>query len=293
MPSTTPTHERPTVPLALWPVGQISAQWQRAGRYHPDSRHHPAKMLPALAARIVAEYSSPGDLVVDPMAGIGTTLVEAAALGRRAVGVELEPRWAAVARRNLRSALDPEARRLATVRRGDARALPALLGSLAGAVDLVVVSPPYACEVGRIDKPGWLTGERLCAPDTLNYSADRSNLGHARGDRYSASMADVYTACARALRPGGLLVTVTMNRHRRDGALDLAGSTVELATQVGFGYLQHVIGLHAAVRDGELLARPSFWQLSRVRRALERGDRTHLVCHEDVCVFVNLAGGAR
>lgn len=46
-------------------------------------------MLPALARRAIETYSDPGDLVVDPMCGIGTTLVEAADLGRRAAGVEL------------------------------------------------------------------------------------------------------------------------------------------------------------------------------------------------------------
>jgi tRNA G10 N-methylase Trm11 len=58
-------------------------------------------MLPALARRAVEAYSEPGDLVVDPMCGIGTTLVEASDLGRRAVGVELEARWAKVASTNL------------------------------------------------------------------------------------------------------------------------------------------------------------------------------------------------
>ena len=42
-----------------------------------------------------------GDIVVDPMCGIGTTLVEAAALGRRCIGVELEERWVTVTRANL------------------------------------------------------------------------------------------------------------------------------------------------------------------------------------------------
>src|SRR6266498_4829503 len=115
------------VPLAVWPVAQVSAQYQRAGRYHPDSSAHPGKMLPALARRIVEEYSEPGALVVDPMAGIGTTLVEAAALGRRAVGVELESRWVALARQNLDCALSPQQRRLAQIRRGDARRLPTLI----------------------------------------------------------------------------------------------------------------------------------------------------------------------
>ena len=95
------------VPLAVWPVAQASAQYQRAGRYHPASSAHPAKMLPELARRIVAEYSRPGDLVLDPMCGSGTTLVEAALLGRRAVGLELEERWAALARANVAHALAP------------------------------------------------------------------------------------------------------------------------------------------------------------------------------------------
>src|ERR1700689_2474418 len=92
-----PTRPRPVVPLAVWPVAQTSAQYQRAGRYLPECTQHPAKMLPELARRIITEYSTPGQTVVDVMAGIGTTVVEASALGRRALGVEVEPRWAEVA----------------------------------------------------------------------------------------------------------------------------------------------------------------------------------------------------
>jgi modification methylase len=76
-------------------------------------------MLPALARRIVEEYSTSDALVVDPMAGIGTTLVEAAAIGRRAVGVELESRWVALARQNLGCTLSSEQRALASIMWGD------------------------------------------------------------------------------------------------------------------------------------------------------------------------------
>ena len=76
-------------------------------------------MLPELARRIVVEYSVPGALVVDPFAGIGTTIAEAALLDRRAVGVELEDRWVALAEENLdhiagRWATRPEAGRRAS-----------------------------------------------------------------------------------------------------------------------------------------------------------------------------------
>ncbi len=93
-----PLPSTPEVPLAVWPVAQTSAPTQRrAASYHPGCTVHPGKMLPALAARIVSEYSQPGELIVDPMCGVGTTLVEAASLGRRAIGVEVEARWAELA----------------------------------------------------------------------------------------------------------------------------------------------------------------------------------------------------
>ena len=72
-PKSSPTPESsstPNVPLAVWPVAQTTAQWQRAGRYLPACARHPGKMLPELARRIIAEYCEPGALVVDPLASI-------------------------------------------------------------------------------------------------------------------------------------------------------------------------------------------------------------------------------
>jgi modification methylase len=276
------------VPLAVWACAQTTGYLQRAGRYLPESTAHPGKMLPELARRITTEYAPPGGLVVDPMCGIGTTLVEAAIQGRRSVGVELEARWADLARKNLALALPADRAGLGEVRTGDARHLPELLADLAGTVDLVATSPPYACTPGMIDKRAWLAGERLCDRDTENYSADRANLGHARGAAYLAEMATVYAGCFQVLRPGGLLVTVTRNLRRQGRVFDLAGATVRLAEQAGYQYLQHVIALLAAVRDSGLHARPSFWQLTQTRRARERGEPASLLAHEDVLVFAKL-----
>ncbi len=273
------------VPLAVWACAQRTGHAQRAGRYLPQSTAHPGKMLPDLARRITTEYAPPGGLVVDPMCGIGTTLVEATTHGRRSVGVELEPRWADLARSNLAHALPADHARLSEVREGDARRLPELLADLAGTVDLVATSPPYACTPGMIDKPGWLAGKPLCERDTLNYSTEPTNLGHARGKAYLAEMAGVYAGCLQILRPGGLLVTVTRNLRRQGRVFDLAAATVTLAEQAGYQYLQHVVALLAAVRDSRLAARPSFWQLNQTRRALGRGEPASLLVHEDVLVF--------
>jgi hypothetical protein len=199
--------------------------------------------------------------------------------------VDLEERWVDLTTRNLDHALDTAARPLAEVRVSDARQLPELLADVAGEVDLVATSPPYACDAGVIDKPAWISGARLCDRTTLNYSDDTANLGHARGGAYRSAMAAVYTACHTVLRPGGLLITVTKNTRRRGRLVDLAAITRRLAADAGFTHLQHVVALHAGIRGGRLIPRPSFWQLSQVRRARAVGHPVHLVAHEDVLVF--------
>jgi modification methylase len=262
-------------------------------------------MLPALARRAIETYSDPGDLVVDPMCGIGTTLVEAADLERRAVGVELEGRWAKLAAANLDKAhRDGRARAQTRVIQGDASRLPRLLstdaqdlihragphtGKLArmayGQADLILTSPPYACEIADICADIRNKSEPLRRHDTTNYSPDRRNLGHARGNAYLAAMTEIYRVCAATLKPGGFFVCVTKNMRARGALCNLSGDTIALCESTGLLYWQHVIGLLATVHDSELVMRPSLWQTLHIRRYRAQGDRTQVVAHEDVLVF--------
>jgi len=76
-----------------------------------------------------------------------------------------------------------------------------------------------------------------------------------------------------------------VRRSTRGRLRNLAGDTVVLCQHADLDYRQHVIALLAGARDGELRARPSFWQLLHTRNALATGERMQLVCHEDVLVF--------
>ncbi len=64
---------------------------------------HPAVFPRELAERVIRYYSFADDVVLDPFAGVGTTAQAAAALGRRYVMVEMEPRYADVMRARLQS----------------------------------------------------------------------------------------------------------------------------------------------------------------------------------------------
>ncbi|HVA19904.1 MAG TPA: DNA methyltransferase, partial [Solirubrobacteraceae bacterium] len=132
------------LPLSVWPCAQRTSQWQRHGRYTPESNRHPAKMLPEIARRAIAFYSEPGQTVLDPMCGIGTTLVEAIHQDRRAIGVELDARWAALAAGNVGHARAQGAPGQALVLGDDARRLGrGVLDEYAGKVALILTSPPY------------------------------------------------------------------------------------------------------------------------------------------------------
>jgi hypothetical protein len=50
---------------------------------------YPARFSPAFAGAAIRAFTEPGDLVLDPHVGGGTTLVEAIAAGREAVGVDI------------------------------------------------------------------------------------------------------------------------------------------------------------------------------------------------------------
>jgi DNA modification methylase len=64
----------------------------------PNKLGHFAMMPPMLASLCIQLTSRPGDTVLDPFAGAGTTGLEADRLGRNAVLIELSEEYAAIAR---------------------------------------------------------------------------------------------------------------------------------------------------------------------------------------------------
>lgn len=70
----------------------------------PYKDAHFAQFPPALVEPTIALSTRPGNLVLDPFLGSGTSGLTALRLGRRFLGVELNPTYAAIARRRIQAA---------------------------------------------------------------------------------------------------------------------------------------------------------------------------------------------
>lgn len=70
----------------------------------PENTDHPTQKPEKLLAKIILASSRPGELVLDPFLGSGTTAVVAKKLGRRYVGVEIDELYACIAEKRLEGA---------------------------------------------------------------------------------------------------------------------------------------------------------------------------------------------
>ena len=273
------------VPVSVWTTAQTSPSAQRKNRYTPESTAHPAKMLPAVAAHAIAHYTKPGDLVLDPMCGIGTTLVEAVHAGRRAVGIEYEPHRVDVARANLDLAREAGVEHDGTVFHGDARQLASLLPpEYVGQAALVVTSPPYGPSThgqvsvtpgAGVQKYHHLYGNTL----------DRGNLANIGHHRLLAGFTRILAGLAGYLRPGGH-IAITIRPWREHAELIyLPSQILACGRQAGLIPVERCVALLARAAEHDLVARGSFFQRDFIRKQREAGLPLHLIAHEDVLVF--------
>ncbi|MEJ3654056.1 DNA methyltransferase [Actinomycetes bacterium KLBMP 9759] len=269
---------------AIWPTAQHSPASQRRERYLTESMAHPAKMLPAVAAEAIRRYTAPGDVVLDPMCGIGTTLVEATHLGRRAIGIEYEPRWADIARANLTHAGATSS----AVITGDARQLDQLLPTeLEGQVALVVTSPPYGHAThGRVSTHPNGVRKTDYRYTTHRGGYGRGNLAYVGNDRLLDGFTRILTNTHRLLRPGGHVVITVRPWRDHIELIDGPSRIAACAHAAGLTLVDRCVALLGRITDtGDYVPRPSFFHRDFITRQRARGVPLHLVAHEDVLIF--------
>jgi site-specific DNA-methyltransferase (adenine-specific) len=82
-----------------WTGGQGEPDIIRARRIPSADRIHPVDKPTDLLARLIEPTTAPGDAVLDPFMGGGSTIEAAKNLGRKAIGIEIEERYCEIAAR--------------------------------------------------------------------------------------------------------------------------------------------------------------------------------------------------
>ncbi|MEO3807191.1 DNA methyltransferase [Nonomuraea sp. B1E8] len=266
-------------------TGQLQSRVQRRGRYVAESMRHPGKMLPSIAAQVISAVTEPGELVVDPMCGIGTTLVEATHLGRHAAGMEYEADFAGLTAANVQQARLQGATGFARVACGDAQNIAAVFANLRGTAALVLTSPPYGIRTHGHVRCGSREGGGPVEKSNHRYSKDKGNLAHRPLPQLMEGFGQILAGCGELLRPGGV-IAVTVRPIRVSGRLvDLPGQVIETAEAAGLVLTHRLAALLCGLRDGRLVPRASFFQMLEAWRGQEKGQPVCAAAHEDLLIL--------
>lgn len=200
-------------------------------RYHRnrDTELHPARYPEELVASFVRFFTSAGGWVLDPFCGSGATLVGALEEGRNAAGIELNRKYAEMARRRV-AELAGEVETVAEVLHGDARdILSADLWRHCDGLprgddglplfDFIMTSPPY-WNMLRKSRGGVRSTHKQRAERGLDthYGEADGNLGQIEDyERFIEELGGVFDACAGLLRPRKYMVIVAQNVRVPEG----------------------------------------------------------------------------
>lgn len=173
---------------------------------------HPAKFPETLVQEFVEFFTKRGQIVLDPMAGTGSTLVACLRCARHSLGVELNPDYAEMAR----TVVKAERTRLGD--RVDGLRAEVITGDAAGILDYalpvadyMITSPPYW---DMLHARGAETQKqrRAAADMDVVYSDDPADLGNIREyAEFLDRLVNIYAQIEPLLRPGAYLTIIVKN----------------------------------------------------------------------------------
>lgn len=191
--------------------GSYYSRLERRKYYAPEEKGaggHIAKTPLHIARWAVQAYSKPGDWVLDPTIGAGTTAVEAITQKRSVAGMELE--YGGILQANLAKCLADAGKTIqANVGMGDARTIGEFLKQFKKPFALVVNNPPYSGDISMPSPKGKLRGKAHRHLETrFDYDKSLPNLAFLKeGEEYWETIGLIYGACAKKLAKGGYFVT--------------------------------------------------------------------------------------
>jgi len=203
---------------------------------HQLRKAHGANKPPRLMARLIEFFTQPGELVLDPFAGVGGTLLGAAICRapRRALGFELEQRWADVYRQVVAQMGSGDGQAsladLGSADPGGARgfdasgcrmvvgdAMTLLVELEPESVDFVATDPPYNPQL-RQTMAGGRLAERFAnrRTDYAMVSDQAADIANSKTyAEYLERMEGVFGELRRVLRPGRYAAVIVRDAYQQ------------------------------------------------------------------------------
>ena len=246
---------------SVWPAREVSSprKW-----YHLE---HGATFSVALAERVIKIYTRKNDLVLDPFAGVGTTLIAARNLGRRAIGIELYEKFTSIAKQLLAQKTLIETPEQAIIC-GDSRNL--LNWVSPNSVQLMLTSPPYANFIHRsiedrkkTHKTSWLTSKNKSV--VKPYGKDLRDFGNLPYDKFLEEVKKLMKKLIIVTKPGGYNVWVVKDHRdpqRGRPIIPVHCDFARVGEEAGFIYHDLVIWDQNEQRNLVLLGYPSVFYVN-------------------------------
>ena len=194
-----------------WLPETISVWNQRGlGANHPDAqieRQHPAPFSFTDVSRLIRFFTKKGEVVLDPFAGVGSTLKACAIEGRKGIGFELNPKYVELTKKRLALEVKGESASIEEqhIKTGDARTLIKKLD--VNSLDLIVTSPPYWNILHKVDHK--VKQERQDKDLDTKYSDDKRDLGNIeKYDDFLEELSKILGAAGKALKPKKYMVVI-------------------------------------------------------------------------------------
>jgi DNA modification methylase len=177
---------------------------------------HPAKFPETLAQEFIEFFTKRGQVVLDPMAGTGSSLIAALRSGRSSYGIELNPFYADIARKVIaeeREELEEDQIELVSeVITGDASLIEAYVDQYdIQPVDYVITSPPYW---DMLHSRGAKTQDKRRKDETLDvyYSEEPNDLGNIHDyDEFIGKLVLIYQTMQPFIRHRAYLTVIVKN----------------------------------------------------------------------------------
>jgi DNA modification methylase len=221
---------------------------------------HGATFPEKLASRLITMYSRPGDLVLDPFVGTGTTLEACVSAGRNGIGIELNETFCRAAQRTIRPAGEGT---MIEVINDDCRNLARHVEN--GSVQLMITSPPYADFIQKSveDRSKVHKRSRIAIDNNSRvkqYSDDRRDFGNLPYDQFLRELGSLLRELYDVTKPGGYNAWIVKDyRDTRNGVPYVAfhADLARLGEACGFRFHDLIVWDQNDQRSLILLGYPS------------------------------------